>query len=493
MTPDFMMSAPTPGPAGHHSAHGRHAAAAALRRSFRALAERRHGLGARAHSAARNSSSSAPKEACAPPMARPSPLDITPATGRSDLLVAGRRRGTAKPQGSSLRRVLHRSLRRPHAGHHRDVRQPALPQRCRRRSSPPDPLAAHARAACMGVATCDKGLPAMMMALAGSRDLPSVLVPGGVTLMPDRRRGRGQSADDRRALRPRKNHACRKQPRWAAAPAHRPAEAASFSALPPPRRWSREALGMALPHSALAPSGQPIWLDMATRSARAVLNCSAAAFDRATSSPTPRSATRWSFTPRSADPRTSSCTFPPSPTPPGFAGPPWPIGQPSTPRCRASWTRSPTGRAIIPTVQVFLAGGVPEVMLHLRRLGVARYSRAHRLRRNTRRRTRLVEDSPSAAPTCATACKHWMTSTPTTSSCRPRPRAASGFTSTVCFPTGNLAPEGSVIKSTSIDPTVVDGDGVYRKTGPARVFTSETAGIAAIKRGDNRRPEISLC
>ena len=30
----------------------------------------------------------------------------------------------------------------------------------------------------IGVATCDKGLPAMMMALAGMHDLPCVLVPG---------------------------------------------------------------------------------------------------------------------------------------------------------------------------------------------------------------------------------------------------------------------------------------------------------------------------
>src|SRR5687768_804783 len=36
----------------------------------------------------------------------------------------------------------------------------------------------------LGVATCDKGLPAMMLALAGCGDLPSVLVPGGVTLPP---------------------------------------------------------------------------------------------------------------------------------------------------------------------------------------------------------------------------------------------------------------------------------------------------------------------
>src|SRR5207248_4651497 len=62
-----------------------------------------------------------------------------------------------------------------------------------------------------------------------------------------------------------------------------------------------------------------------------------------------------------------------------------------------------------------------------------------------------------------------------------------GLTSTVTFPRGNLAPEGSVIKATAIDPTVVDADGVYRKTGPARVFTSEREAIAAIK-GQTDRP-----
>src|SRR5271154_1460304 len=37
----------------------------------------------------------------------------------------------------------------------------------------------------MGVATCDKGLPAMMLALAAMHNLPCVLVPGGVTLLPE--------------------------------------------------------------------------------------------------------------------------------------------------------------------------------------------------------------------------------------------------------------------------------------------------------------------
>jgi dihydroxyacid dehydratase/phosphogluconate dehydratase len=58
-----------------------------------------------------------------------------------------------------------------------------------------------------------------------------------------------------------------------------------------------------------------------------------------------------------------------------------------------------------------------------------------------------------------------------------------GLTSTVTFPTGNMAPGGSVIKSTSIDPSVVDADGIYRKTGPARVFLTETDAVAAIKGG----------
>ena len=41
------------------------------------------------------------------------------------------------------------------------------------------------RSGVIGVATCDKGLPAMMMALAAARDLPCILIPGGVTLLPE--------------------------------------------------------------------------------------------------------------------------------------------------------------------------------------------------------------------------------------------------------------------------------------------------------------------
>jgi dihydroxyacid dehydratase/phosphogluconate dehydratase len=58
-----------------------------------------------------------------------------------------------------------------------------------------------------------------------------------------------------------------------------------------------------------------------------------------------------------------------------------------------------------------------------------------------------------------------------------------GLTSTVCFPMGNLAPEGSVIKSTSIDRTMIDEHGIYRHRGPARVFITEASAIQAIKTG----------
>jgi putative YjhG/YagF family dehydratase len=140
----------------------------------------------------------------------------------------------------------------------------------------------------------------------------------------------------------------------------------------------------------------------------------------------------------------------------------------------------PNGPVGHPTVRVFLAGGVPEVMLHLRRLALldtecltasgetlgkvldwwAGSERRRRLREVLRQRDGVDPDDVILSPERA---------------------RARGLTSTVTFPRGNLAPEGSVIKSTAIDVSVVDADGVYRKTGPARVFTTERAAVAAIK------------
>ena len=149
----------------------------------------------------------------------------------------------------------------------------------------------------------------------------------------------------------------------------------------------------------------------------------------------------------------------------------------------------PNGPIGHPTVRVFLAGGVPEVMLHLRDLGL------------------LHEDCLTAAgEPLGTALDRWKTSErrlrlrdqlhrqdqvdPNDVILHPSTAKDRGLTSTVTFPLGNLAPHGSVIKSTSIDPGVVDADGVYRKTGPARVFTTERAAVAAIKRGDVRAGDV---
>ena len=67
-----------------------------------------------------------------------------------------------------------------------------------------------------------------------------------------------------------------------------------------------------------------------------------------------------------------------------------------------------------------------------------------------------------------------------------------GLTSTITFPRGNLAPEGSIIKSTAIDPSVVDEDGTYRMTGTARVFVTEKAAIIAIKERKIKPGEVMV-
>ncbi len=140
----------------------------------------------------------------------------------------------------------------------------------------------------------------------------------------------------------------------------------------------------------------------------------------------------------------------------------------------------PNGPVGHPTIRLFLAGGVPELMRHLARLDLLKLDAltvtGQRLGdvldwwETSDRRGELRARLQSADGV-----------DPDTVIMSPEAAAGEGLTSTVCFPVGNLAPEGSVIKSTAIDPTVVDPDGVYRKTGPARVFTSEKRAIAAIK------------
>src|SRR5437773_1465162 len=126
----------------------------------------------------------------------------------------------------------------------------------------------------VGVATCDKGLPAMMMALAGSPDLPCVLVPGGVTLPAEQ----GEDAGTVQSIGARFAHgiiSLQQAAELGCRACASPGGGCQFLGTAATSQVVGEALGLSLPHSALAPSGQPIWLDMARRSARAALHLAA--------------------------------------------------------------------------------------------------------------------------------------------------------------------------------------------------------------------------
>src|SRR5882757_3926702 len=125
------------------------------------------------------------------------------------------------------------------------------------------------RSGVMGIATCDKGLPAMMMALAAMRDLPCVLVPGGVTLPP----ADGEDAGKVQTLGVRFAHgliSLQEASDLGCRACASPGGGCQFLGTAATSQVVGEALGMSLPHSALAPSGQPVWTDLAVRSARAV-------------------------------------------------------------------------------------------------------------------------------------------------------------------------------------------------------------------------------
>src|SRR3989442_3933464 len=331
----------------------------------------------------------------------------------------------------------------------------------------------------LGIATCDKGLPAMMMALAGIRDLPCVVVPGGVTLPPKdgEDAGRVQSLGARFAqgevtLERAAELGCRA--------CGTPGGGCQFLGTAATSQVVGEALGLSLPHSALAPSGQPIWLDMATRSARAMAALRSRGLkgrDIVTDA-----SVRNAMVVHAAFGGSTNLLLhiPAIAHAAGLRRPTveeWVEINRRVPRLVDALPNGPQNH---PTVRVFLAGGVPEVMLHLRReqlldesvltvsgdkLGrVLEWWEASDRRRALREELR-AHDGVDADEGIMS----------------PEPARRAGLTSTVTFPRGNLAPEGSVIKSTAIDPTVVDADGVYRKRGPARVFVREKDAIAAIK------------
>ncbi len=329
----------------------------------------------------------------------------------------------------------------------------------------------------LGVATCDKGLPAMMMAVAGATDLPGIIVPGGVTLPPTA----GEDAGKIQTIGARFSHgliSLREAAELGCRACASPGGGCQFLGTAATSQVVAEALGIALPHSALAPSGQAVWLDIAEQSARALANLHAKGMrtrDILTSA-----AVRNAMLVHAAFGGSTNLLLH-IPAIAHAAGLPrprvqdWIAASQATCRLVDALPNGPVGH---PTVRVFLAGGVPEVMLHLRdRLDLSVLTVTGRTlgenlveweKSERRQRFRqLLRDLDGIDPETVIL--------------PPEKARAAGFTGTLVFPTGNIAPEGSVIKATSIDPTVVDADGVYRHTGPARIFTSEAAAIAAMR------------
>jgi putative YjhG/YagF family dehydratase len=331
----------------------------------------------------------------------------------------------------------------------------------------------------LGVATCDKGLPAMMMALAGSRDLACVLVPGGVTLPA----AEGEDAGRVQTIGVRFVHGeltLEQAAELGCRACATPGGGCQFLGTAASSQVIGEALGLSVGHSALAPSGHPIWIDMARRSARALMNMEAAG-QRTRDVLTEASIRNAMITHAAFGGSTNLVLHVPAIAHAAGLGRPtaedWTLVNRQVPRIVDALPNGPRNH---PTVEVFLAGGVPEVMLHLRRAGLldtraltvsgltldAQLDAWESSERRVRLRERLHRERGVDADDVIMSPDH----------ARRR-----GLTSTICFPHGNLAPEGSLIKSTAIDPTVVDADGVYRRTGRAKVFTSEPAAIAAIK------------
>jgi putative YjhG/YagF family dehydratase len=340
------------------------------------------------------------------------------------------------------------------------------------------------RAGVIGIATCDKGLPATMLALAGCRHLPGIVVPGGVTLpaIDGEDAGKVQTIgarfahglitiDDAAAM------GCRA--------CGTPGGGCQFLGTAATSQVIAEALGMTLPHSALCPSGEPIWLDMARRSATALVGLVERRLPLETIL-TPHAIENAMLIHAAFGGSTNLLLHLPALAyAAGLERPTvedWRRINRLTPRLVDVLPNGPVNH---PTVQVFMAGGVPEVMLHLRRMGllhldvltvtgeklgaVLDWWEASDRRRAARARLQESDHvDPNRVIMDADAAR------------------ANGLASTVVFPGGNIAPEGSLIKATAIDPTVVDDDNVYRHRGPARVFVSEHEAIAAIKATDDR-------
>ena len=225
------------------------------------------------------------------------------------------------------------------------------------------------RNAVVGIAACDKGLPAMMITLSAMHNLATIVVPGGATLQPvaGEDAGKVQTIGARFAN---KELSLQEAAELGCRACASPGGGCQFLGTAGTSQVVAEGLGIALPHSALAPSGQPIWTEIAKQSARAVLELEKKGIttqdiltDKAIENAMVVHAAFGGSTnlllhiPAIA--HAANCHIPTVDD--------WERINKKVPRLVSVL---PNGPIPHPTVRAFLAGGVPEVMLHLRKLGL---------------------------------------------------------------------------------------------------------------------------
>lgn len=336
----------------------------------------------------------------------------------------------------------------------------------------------------MGIATCDKGMPAMMLALAGCGDLPCIIVPGGVTLPTE-------GAEDAGTIQTIGTRFVHEQISlaYAAEMGCRACGSSGggcqFLGTAATSQMIAEALGMSLPHSALAPSGEPIWLDMAHRSALALLRLQANQIPL--SSILTQAALENAMLLHAACGGSTNLLLhvPAIAYAAGLSVPTvsdWQRINRMTPRLVDALPNGPRNH---PTVQVFMAGGVPEIMLHLAEMGLLNLSVLTVSGETLGEVLDWWKDSERRYSVRRKLAAHGVEPGNVIMSADDARKA--GLANTIVFPVGNLAPQGAVIKATSIDPSVIDVNNVYYHRGPVRVFTSENAAIRAIK-GQSTHP-----
>jgi putative YjhG/YagF family dehydratase len=350
----------------------------------------------------------------------------------------------------------------------------------------------------LGVATCDKGLPAVMMMLAAAGHqlkLPGIVVLGGVALPPaidDSNRavweaagvspedaGKSQSLGSRLAL---GQVTLEQASLIGCAACATVGGGCQFFGTAATAQVIAEALGMALPHTALAPSGQPIWEDSGRRAALALdqmIESGTTMKDILTADAVHNAMVIHAMSGGSTN---LLLHIPAICRKAGLEIPTveqWNNINREVPRILSVLPNGPVNHV---TVRAFLAGGVPEMMLHARSLGLLKLDaktvtgkclgdvledwessdRREYVRETLREQDGVDPDEVIMAPAKAKKM---------------------GLEATVIIHRGNLAPEGALVKSSVMDPVLFDANGVFKSVRDARVFTGIESCMNTIRAG----------